>query len=283
VNGLRRPIRPTVSLITLLLLLFGCEATPVPILTPTPKPLHQVFGPSFAAAPPSGNRTRVDDATISADGLTLAVAFTGGPGYSSSDFCSTDYEPWVAIDGDVLQLAITKLTHRDQATAAPNMACAAMGYPYTFDLRLPRPFLGSTIEDLAGGTLWVRDPHGLVTPRVLPVGWELRLSRDEPASNPPLYARVYAAAGSSIEAPNRGAGQLDLYQAFGERTNISGGSERHDVRVSGESAIVWRDPQLGELLLQFNVAGDGVALVANEADMTIDELLEIAEGVEAAK
>ena len=55
------------------------------------------------------------------------------------------------------------------------------------------------------------------------------------------------------------------------------------MRVSGESAVLWRDPGLGELLLQFTVADDGVALVANEADMTIDELLEIAEGIEAAK
>jgi hypothetical protein len=281
VTTLRRRTWRIGGLATLLAVLCGCESTVIPpIAGPTAEPLHQVFGPAYPAAPPPGDRVRIDDASLSADSRTLTADFIGGPGYSPTDFCSTDYEPWVGIDGDVLLVGITKLAHPEQATAGPNMACAAVGYPYSFDLRLPGQFLGSTVRDLGGSTLWVREPRGLVTPRVLPAGWDVQLSQDEPTLVPALYVRVYAPAGSNIEAPNRGAGQLDLYQAFGAPTNIGGGSERHDVVVQGQPAVLWRDAGLGELLLQFVVAGDGVALVANEADLSIDELLKIADGIE---
>jgi hypothetical protein len=251
-------------------------------LRATQKPYEATFGPAFGARPASGSLTRIQDAVISEDGLLLTITFVGGSGFTADGFCSTDYAPWVAENGEALDAAVAVVPHPEQATAPPNAGCADVGFGYTFHLLLPRPFVGSTIHDLAGGTLWVREPTGLVTPGVLPPGWQLQLSEDEPEAQPPLWARVYAPDGTKVEAPNRGAGQLDLYQAFGAATKIGGGSERRGIRINGSAAVLLHDPGLGEWLLQWVVAGDGVALVGNEADLTLDQMLEIARAVEPA-
>ena len=162
------------------------------------------------------------------------------------------------------------VSHPDQATMPPNAACAAVGHRYTFHLLLPTPFAGSTVHDLAGGTLWVRPPPGLVEPQALPSGWQLRWSGDEPAAQPPLWVRVYAPADSHVTGSNGGAGQLDLYQAFGAATQIGGGPERRTVQIGGSPGVLLREPASGELLLQWMVGSNGVALVGNEADMTLD-------------
>lgn len=248
----------------------------------SPKPYEQSFGPDYPPQPPAGQRTRVDDASISADGRTLTVGFTGGLAYTPADFCSTDYQPWVAAAGADLEVAVTQLAHPDQATAPPNGACADVGHGYTFHLLLPAPFAGSTVHDLAGGTLWVRSPSGLVEPQSLPQGWKLAYSGDEPAAEPPLFVRVYAPPGSHVTGDNGGRGQLDLYQAFGAATRIGGGPERSTVQVGAGQGVLLREPATGEMLLQWMVGPDGVALVGNEADMTLDQLLAIARSVKPA-
>jgi hypothetical protein len=246
---------------------------------PSPSAYDQTFGPDYPPQPPAGQRTRVDDASISADGRTLTLVFTGGSAYPPHDFCSTDYVPWVAAAGADLEVAVVLVPHADQATAPPDTGCGDIGYGYTFHLRLPAPFTGSTIRDLTGGTLWVRPPPGLVEPQALPSGWHLAYSGDEPAAEPPLWVRVYAPAGSQVAGSNGGRGQLDLYQAFGSATRIGGGSERSTVQFGGSKGVLLRDAASGELLLQWMVGSDGVALVANEADMTLDQLLAIAAAV----
>ncbi len=248
----------------------------------SPKPYEQTFGPDYPPEPPADQQTRVDDATISADGRTLTLSFTGGLAYTPGDFCSTDYAPWVATAGPDLQVAVVLVPHPDQATAPPNVACAAVGHGYTFHLLLPAPFTGSTVHDVAGGTLWVRPPSGLAEPQVLPSGWQLQWSGDEPAAEPPLWVRVYAPAGSHVTGSNRGRGQLDLYQAFGAATQIGGGPERSTVQIGGSPGVLLREPESGELLLQWMVGPDGVALVGNEADMTLDQLLAIATAIKPA-
>ena len=241
------------------------------------KPYEATFGPDFPSTVPVGAFVEVHDAVISEDSLSLTIAFSGGSAYSPDNFCSTDFAPWVAPNGDALDLAVVVVPHPERGTAPPDLVCVGVGHSYTYHLLLARPFAGSTIHDLSGGTLWVREPPGLVMPELLPNAWQLQRSEDVPMARPPLWARVYAAA--QIAAPNRGAGQLDLYQAFGAPTNIGGGSERQVLDVNGTQAVLLRDPELGELLLQWTVGGDGVALVANEADVTIDQLLEIARAV----
>jgi hypothetical protein len=249
---------------------------------PSASAYEQTFGPDYPPQPPAGQRTRVDGAAISAAGRTLTLAFTGGRAYTPGDFCSTDYAPWVATAGADLEVAVVLVPHAGQATAPPNAGCSDVGHGYTFHLLLPAPFAGSTVHDLAGGTLWVRPPSGLVEPQVLPPGWQLGWSGDEPAAEPPLWVRVYALPGSHVTGSNGGRGQLDLYQAFGAATQIGGGPERSTVQIGGSRGVLLRDPASGELLLQWMVGPDGVALVGNEADMTLDQLRAIAASVKPA-
>ena len=264
-----------IAVVMLAVVAAACSAGPgAP--PPAAKPYEQAFGPAYPPEPPAGQRTRVDDATISADGRTLTLAFTGGPAYAPDSFCSTDYAPWVAAAGADLKVAVVLVSRPDQATKPPNAACAAVGYRYTFHLLLPTPFAGSTVHDLAGGTLWVRPPPGLVEPQGLPSGWQLRWSGDEPAAQPPLWVRVYAPADSQVAGSNGGRGQLDLYQAFGAATQIGGGPDRRAVPIGSSPGVLLREPASGELLLQWMVGSNGVALVGNEADMTLDQLLAIA-------
>ena len=269
------------AVVVLAVVAAACSAGPG-AQSPSPKPYEQTFGPDYPAQPPAGQLTRVDDASISADGRTLTLGFTGGLAYTPADFCSTDYAPWAAAVGADLQVAVALVSHPDQATAPPNGACADVGHGYTFHLLLPAPFAGSTVRDLAGGTLWVRPPAGLVEPTSLPAGWQLGWSGDEPGAEPPLWARVYAPAISHVTGGNAGRGQLDLYQAFGAATQIGGGPERSTVQVGASPGVLLREPETGEMLLQWMVGSDGVALVGNEADMTLDQLLAIARGVKPA-
>ena len=269
------------AVVVLAVVAAACSAAPG-AKAPSPNPYEQTFGPDYPAQPPAGQRTRVDDAAISVDGRTLTLGFTGGLAYTPADFCSTDYAPWAAAAGADLDVALALVSHPDQATAPPNGGCAAVGHGYTFHLRLPAPFAGSTVHDLAGGTLWVRPPSGLVEPQALPPGWQLQWSGDEPAAEPPLWVRVYAPAGSQVTGGNGGRGQLDLYQAFGAATQIGGGPERRTVQIGGSPGVLLREPASGELLLQWMVGPNGVALVGNEADMTLDQLLAIATAMKPA-
>ena len=115
------------------------------------EPLDQTFGPSYPTQAPAGEPRRFDRATISADRGTLTVEFVGGPGYLASDKCSTDYEPWLDVVGDELQVAIIQVSPPEQATFGPNEGCTAEGYGWTFHLRLAAPFMGTRVKDLAIG------------------------------------------------------------------------------------------------------------------------------------
>ncbi len=230
------------AVVMLAVLATACSAGPgAP--PPSPKPYEQTFGPVYPSEPPAGQRTRVDDATISADGRALTLAFTGAGAYTPEDFCSTDYAPWVAPAGGDLEVALVLVMHPDQATAPPNGACAAVGHGYTFHLLLPAPFAGSTVHDLAGGTLWVRPPPGLAEPQTLPSGWQLRWSGDEPAAEPPLWVRVYAPAATHVTGSNGGRGQLDLYQAFGAATQIAGARSGAPSRSAAARACSCASPR----------------------------------------
>jgi hypothetical protein len=269
-----------IAVVTLAIVASACSAAPG-ASSSSPKPYERTFGPDYPRQRPAGEGTRVDDASISADGRTLTLDFTGGLAYTPEDFCSTDYAPWVGSVGADLQVAVASVSHPDQATAPPNGACADVGHGYTYHLLLSAPYAGSVIRDLAGGTLWVRPPPRLVEPTSLPSGWALRWSGDEPAAEPPLWVRVYAPASSLVAGSNGGAGQLDLYQAFGAATQIGGGPDRSTVQIGDGRGVLLREPSSGELLLQWMVGSDGVALVGNEADVTLDRLLAIAAAVKS--
>jgi hypothetical protein len=267
-----------VGVVTMAVVAAACSAGPE-APSSSPKPYEQSFAPPYPPEPPAGDRARVDEATVDSDGRTLTLSFIGGAAYAPSDFCSTDYVPWVGSAGADLDVAVVRVSDPDQATAPPDGACAGAGHRYTFHLSLPAPFAGSTLHDAAGGTLWVRPPTGLVEPQVVPSGWQLRWSAEDSGAEPRLWVRVYAPAAAHVTGSNGGRGQLDLYQAFGAATQIGGGPERRIVDIGGRGAVLLRDPALGELLLQWMVGKDGIALVGNEADMTLDQLLAIAAAV----
>ena len=142
-------------------------STPAPTAGPAAErePLEQTFGPAYPARAPAGNPRRFDRATISSDRGTLTVEFVGGPGYLASDKCSTDYEPWLAVVGDELDVVIVQVAHPEQATIGPNEGCTAEGYGWTFHLRLAAPFMGTKVKDLdIGGFIDIDPPSATSSP-----------------------------------------------------------------------------------------------------------------------
>jgi hypothetical protein len=118
---------------------------------------ERAYGPTYPAQPPAGEAVRIDRASLSADRRTLTVSFVGGWAYTApSDFCATDYEPWLAVRGGAIEVVIVPFRHPEQATAPPDTGCFLMGYEWTFHLALAEPFTGTIVKDVGrGGTFAV--------------------------------------------------------------------------------------------------------------------------------
>jgi hypothetical protein len=275
------------GLIASCLLAAACGTTSPPQAAATPEPLEQTFGPSYPPQPPNGRQVRIDRAALSDDKSTLTVEFIGGSGYAPSDPCSADYEPWLAVEGDVLKVSVVEIARQGQATLAPDFACRLLGYGHTYHLALAAPFTGTTVKDATGGTLFVATPAGLAEPRDLPSGWTLQLSFEQEPGPPVIWVRVYAPAAVPDSGPFEGPGRLVVYQAFGLSEEWTGvrsekarerGAEQFPVSVNGQSAALWHDPSSGELLLGWTLDGRSLALVGNAADMSAADLVAIAQG-----
>jgi hypothetical protein len=102
-----------------------------------------------------------------------------------------------------------------------------------------------------------------------------------------IWVRVYAKAPFSETDPLEGPGQLVAYQAFGSSKEWTGtrtdkartlGAEQFPVSVNGQAATVWHVPSTGELLLAWTLGGNSLALVANSADLSAAQLLDVAQG-----
>jgi len=264
------------------------------ILQPGPKgerePQEQQFGPAYPAAVPIGRRlVRIDAATLSADQKVLTVSFAGSKGFLASDPCSADYEPWLAPDGDELDVAIVEVDRPGQVQLGPNTACTLVGYGHTYHLLLGEPFTGTTVNDRGGGTLFVAAPAGTFRVTRLPDGWSAQHGFALEPGPPPIWAEIYSAApvGNDWEGP----GRLVLYQAFGivgewSETRSTKSEDRggHPVAVTmnGESATVWVDDASGELLVAWEIGGRSLGLIGNAADMTPQDLVSYAESVASA-
>ena len=256
---------------------------------PVRKLQEQTFSPPYPAAQPGGRlnwigRARLDDAR-----LVLTVEFTGSKGYLESDLCSEDYTAWVGGTNARLEVAIVQVEH-----FRPNLgvACTLEGYGYTFHLGLPQRYEGVEVLDRGGGegrggTLFVGPPGDVANLAHVPDGWKLVRSEQEYAGEPATWTQVYAAA-DVAEQPFEGQGRLVLYQAFGIagewsdlRAVKSEGRGGHAERVTfrGAPADVWVDPDSGELLLAWDLAGRSYGLIGNAADMTALELVEYAESL----
>jgi hypothetical protein len=257
----------------------------------TRQPVDLAFGPTYPAQPPAGRAVRIDSASLSDDRRALAVSFVGGPGYLRSDACSTDYEPWLAARGDMLDVTVVQIAHPDQAVLPPNAGCTLEGHGHRFLLALAAPFGGTTVNDLSGGTLFVAAPAGLARATSLPAGWSLQRSFEQEPGPPPIWVQVYAPGPVADAGPVEGPGRLVLYQALGisgewddvraEKARERGGSPT-DVSVHDVPLKAWTDPSTGELLLAWTLNGRSFGLIGNLADMTLQDLVTAAESVTSA-
>jgi hypothetical protein len=250
---------------------------------------EQTFGPQYPERPGPGDPTRIVRAALSPDGLSLTIGFVGGgSSYLASNPCSTDYAPWVAPNGDELDVEVFEVHHADQATLGPNMACAAVGHLWTFTLLLAQPFHGTTVNDVGrGGTLLVGALPDTAHVVVSPPGWKLQAAFQLDAGPPPTWVEIYAATAVNPQ-PGEGPGQLVLYQSFGsspewtdnraEKSRERGGVPQ-PVTFHGAPATVWVDDASGELLLAWDAGGRSYGLIGNAEDMTVAQLVTYAESV----
>jgi hypothetical protein len=247
--------------------------------------VERIFGPEYPARPAEGRTVRIDRATLSADRQVLTVEFVGGKAFDPANPCSEAYEPWVGPAEPELAVAIVELP---PGLSLLGRSCSAEGYLHTYRLRLLDPFRGTTVSDAGGGALLVGARPDTAAPTIMPPGWVLRLALAEEPGPPPTWLQVYAAAPVPDDPPYDGPGRIVLHQAFGTTDEWSGvlgeksrerGGRPTPATIRGQPTTIWADPASGELLVAWTVDGRSVALVANRADVTPEELIRIAESV----
>ena len=92
-----------------------------------------------------------------------------------------------SANGDTLDVAIIQIAHPDQAGLPLNRGCRLEGYEHEFRLALPAPFTGTTVNDLAGGTLFVGAPAG---EEVQVVAWNFDHLHAAPREGRPLRGEI---------------------------------------------------------------------------------------------
>ena len=251
----------------------GPAPTPAPAATPdvtaTPAPTAR---PQPSGAPTPAATGRFDTVALSPDGRTVTITFAGGKPYRADDPCSNAYEAWAQVAGDTLYVTVVDVTPAgpDGETPGP---CDAMAYGRTVAVTLPEPFAGYRVQDLAGYVHFLRAPPGLAELAGLPDPWRLTSEADVDSSPTGRWVRTWTLDGDTAEGP----GRLDLYQAFAGPADVMGGDSGRPVPVHGTPATLYRYEPTGELVLVWSLEGDGLALVANEADFTEAALIRLAE------
>lgn len=140
---------------------FDPRSTPEPSDDDVPRePPQQSFGPGYAAEPPAAGGPWIWRAELSPDRRTLSIEFFGDLFYSLLDRCSSDYQPWVGLDGSDLVVKVGQVagpTHPAGPPPSPppsgERVCRSTGYRHLYHLALPAPFTGTTVRDLNGGVL----------------------------------------------------------------------------------------------------------------------------------
>jgi len=220
---------------------------------------------------------RIEDVSLNEDHTVVTLSFTGAPEYEPTNPCAMEYSATAAIKGDVLEGAVAERMSPFALPLPPMGACPAVGFGRRLDVNLGRPFDGSTVRDRSGNTFFVSAPTGLAELAGLPGGWALLLGEDLTESETGRWLRAWSSEG---RLPQRSGqpGRLDLIQAFGRHAGVSGANAQPPVMMqNGVFAQLWTWPATGELVLSWTLRGDGLALVANEADFTVDELVALAE------
>ena len=250
------------------LALAACDSaslTSGPLAT-QPPPAVSVPG----TTPPPGESVPFSDAELSDGNRVLTIGFIGGRFSASGDPCARDYAGWADAIDDRLVAAVVDVT-----PPRPDVVCDAAGYKRSVAVALAAPFFGSRIDDRAGYVHFLRAPGGLAELRGLPAGWLMRAEADVADSPTGRWLRTY----SPLPVPPTGTskGRIDFYQAFGRPAAVSGGEEQRTVMVNGQHATLYRFAADGELVLVWMLGSDGLALVANETDYSVEALIELAE------
>jgi len=257
---------------TLALLALGCASGPSPVPTVAPSP-SAVADLANGTNPPPGAAVRFDSATLDDSGSMLTLQFTGGKDYSPSDPCSVHYFGWAhESDAGILEAKIVEDTP-PFPTLPPNFGCDLVGYGRTVTINLAKPYAGGRIHDLAGADHLIASPRTQVNLDV-PAGWTPDVNQEEVLDAGTLWLRTWTHTDAN---PAAGTGVLQLHQAFGGPANIIDASGGEPAKVNGTPATVWRSASSGELVVVWMLGPDGLALVGNKADFTIDQLIDLAE------
>lgn len=251
--------------------------------SPSPSELPPSFAaPTDSQAPLERRLLQFDDVTLSADGVSVQVDFTGAaPGgtFDPSQPCSVGYEATAAVVDGELHIGLYVLRGTGRAPAPSRLiGCTQVGYARSLDLALATPFSGSVVRDLAGQIFWLEPPPWLGVVDALPDGWELR-EQGNVRGMTPRWERTW----SPVEDPNSIEGDplITLIQSHGGPISVEGGSEQVAVEVHGTSAILSIDPYPygTELLLIWSIGDDEFALVGYAHDFSRRAFIDIAESV----
>ena len=213
----------------------------------------------------------------------LTLHFYGGLPYDPSDPCSVAYAGWAQPDGPDLVAAVISVTPvpAPPAPTSSPVACPAFAVERTVTVPLAQPFLGARVRDLAGGASFVRRPDGLEVLHGLPPGWSLRSEGNVPESQTGRWLRTYAPVPKPDLSTSQG--HLDFYESFGSQVAISCGGTGTEqiVQVTGKEAHLALCGADGELILEWPVGPNDLALDANAADFSIAALIRLAESAAA--
>lgn len=288
----------TLTSVLLCLLLAGC-ATPLPsstrgtpltptttsTSTPSASPASTATVPliapptAVASLPATAAWYRFESAAMSEGNRLLTLHFYGGLPYDPNDPCSVAYAGWAQPDGLDLEAAVLNVTpvRATSAPSSPPVACPLSAVERTVTVPLAQPFLGARVRDLAGGANFVRRPDGLEVLRGLPPGWSLRSEGDVAESQTGRWLRTYA----PVPKPNLSTsrGHLDFYESLGSQVAISCGviGTEQIVQVHGKEAHLSLCGADGELILEWPVGANDLALDANAADFSTGALIKLAE------
>jgi hypothetical protein len=241
-------------------------ATASPIAEPSIWPPKSTDDPQYAP---------ITSFTLTDGGRRIELEFVGAREYAPDDPCSAEYTGVAAVVDGILEVGVTQV--RSSRPAEPPV-CDAMGHLRSLALPLDDAFVGSAWRDLHGPYLhFLAPPDGLVELTGLPDGWELRSGRDVEESPTGRWERTYSPDASPADETRR----LLLYQAFDGSVNVTGGTDESRVTVNGKPATLYRWPPNGELVLVWQLANDGLALVAYEQEFSTEELIALAESAVA--
>jgi hypothetical protein len=217
----------------------------------------------------------IDEWTFSTDRRSITVMFTGGPEWDADDLCSIDYQGTAAIDGEELDISITGI--RPHGSPPGGVACPALSMRRSLTLELTEPFKGNQLHDLAGQIFFLQRPAGLVEITGLPVGWLQRSSTSLKGSPTGSWQRVY----SPLNIPGPEDRQVKLIQTFGAPAGVTGGQRQPDVSVNGEPATFYLSAPTGDMILDWELGSDGIALEGDLRDFTPEQFTALAESVVA--